>query len=156
GGSPVADDWTLGWTYYDSTGASRTDINYGKPLAIYGTPNPINLTGHRFWSADSNYEVRGQLRIRPGASLTIEPGTVVFEDVNTLGTIVVQRHGAINAIGTKEKPIIITSNAGNGNMRRGDIGGLAILGYARTNVVNSCAGDSSASEGGAIGYYGGG
>jgi hypothetical protein len=153
GGSPVVDDWTLGWTYYDSTGANRTDINYSKPLAIY---NLINLTGHRVWSPDSNYEVRGQLRVRPGASLSIEPGTVVFEDVNTLGTIIVQRHGAIYAIGTKDAPIIITSNAGNGNMHRGDIGGLAILGYAKTNVVNSCAGDSSASEGGAIGYYGGG
>jgi hypothetical protein len=35
------------------------------------------------------------------------------------------------------------------------VGGLTILGRGKTNVVNSCLGDSSASEGGAIGFYGG-
>ena len=152
GGSPGVDDWTLGWTYYDSTGANRTDINYTKPLAVY---NNINILGHRAWSADSNYEVRGQLRIRSQASLSIAPGVVVLEDVASLGTIIVHRGGAIYAQGTKDAPIIFTSNAGNGNMLRGDVGGLTMLGRAKTNIVNSCLGDSSASEGGAIGFYGG-
>jgi hypothetical protein len=151
-GGNVGDDWTLGWTYYDSTGANRTDIDYSKPLATY---NNIHILGHRAWSADSNYRVIGQLRIRSQASLSIAPGTVVLEDVATLGTIIVHRGGAIYAQGTKDAPIIITSNAGNGSMARGDVGGIAILGRAKTNVVNSCAGDSSASEGGAIGFFGG-
>src|SRR5215510_7798067 len=77
GGQPGVDDWTKGWTYYDSTGANRTDIDYGKPVAIY---NNISILGHRSWSPDSNYEVRGQLRIRSQASLSIAPGTVVLED----------------------------------------------------------------------------
>ncbi|HET9253020.1 MAG TPA: T9SS type A sorting domain-containing protein [Candidatus Eisenbacteria bacterium] len=152
GGSPGMDDWTLGWTYYDSTGANRTDIDYTKPLAIY---NNISILGHRTWSPDSNYEVRGSLRIRSQASLSIPPGVVILEDVATLGTIIVHRGGSIHAIGTREAPIVITSNAGNGNMQRGDIGGIALLGRARTNVVNSCLGDSAQSEGGAIGHYGG-
>jgi hypothetical protein len=157
GGSPEVDDWTLGWTYYDSTGANRQDLHLAgmpdpRPLAIY---HNIAILGHRTWSADSNYEVRGQLRVKQQASLSIAPGVVVLQDVASVGTIIVERGGAIYAQGTREEPIIITSNAPPGSQTRGDIGGLAILGRAKTNVVNSCAGDSAASEGGAVGYYGG-
>jgi hypothetical protein len=152
GGSPVVDDWTQGWTYYDSTGAGRTDIDFGKPLAIYDN---IHILGHRTWSADSNYEVRGQLRIRSQASLSIAPGVVVLEDASSLGTIIVHRGGALHAIGTKDEPIIVTSNATPGTQASGDVGGIAINGRAKTNIVNSCAGDSAASEGGAIGFFGG-
>ena len=156
GGAP-GDDWTLGWTYYDSTGAGRQDLHLAgmpdpRPLAVY---NNISILGHRTWSPDSNYEVRGQLRIKQQASLSIAPGVVVFEDVNTLGTMIVERGGALHAIGTRQEPIIITSNSPPGSQLRGDTGGLVILGRGKTNVVNSCAQDSAASEGGAIGYYGG-
>src|SRR5207253_1034617 len=53
------------------------------------------------------------------------------------------------------QPIIVNTDDAPGTMTRGHCGGIVINGYAKTNVVNSCAGDSSASEGGAIGYYGG-
>jgi hypothetical protein len=157
-GPNAADDWTAGWTYYDSTGAGRFDLHLPtmpdpRPLAIY---HNINLTGCcNFWGPDSNYEVRGQLRIKNGGHLAVAPGVVIFEDVATVGTIIVERGGALTAVGNKCEPIIVTSNAAPGTQRRGDIGGLALLGRAPTNVVNSCAGDSAASEGGAIGFYGG-
>src|SRR5262245_4747223 len=65
GGAP-GDDWTLGWTYYDSTGANRQDLHLPgmpapRPLAVYDN---VAIKGHRTWSPDSNYEVRGQLRIK--------------------------------------------------------------------------------------------
>lgn len=156
-GPNSGDDWTRGWTYYDSTGANRQDLHLvgmpdPRPLAIYGN---ISINGSQFWSADSNYEVRGQLRVKNGGVLTIAPGVVVFEDVVTLGTIIVERGGRLYAVGSVCDPIIVTSNAPPGSQRRGDIGGISLLGRARTNVVNSCAGDSAASEGGAVGYYGG-
>lgn len=156
-GPNPGDDWTQGWTYYDSTGASRQDLHLvsmpnPRPLATYSV---ISITGNAYWSADSNYEVRGQLRIKAGGSLTIAPGVVVLEDVATLGTIINERGGKLWAIGSACEPIIITSNAAPGSQRRGDCGGVTQLGRAKTNVVNSCAGDSAASEGGAIGFFGG-
>ncbi len=156
-GPNVGDDWTLGWTYYDSTGANRNDLHLvgmpePRPLAVY---HNVHIRGHRTFSPDSNYEVRGQLRIRSQASLSVSPGVVILEDVATIGTIIVERGAAFHAIGTKERPIIITSNAAPGSQTRGDIGGISFLGRGKTNVVNSCAGDSSASEGGAVGFYGG-
>lgn len=156
-GPQLGDDWTQGWTYWDSTGASRQDLHLPgmpnpRPLATYAH---INLVGKAYFGPDSNYLVRGQLRVKSQGSLTIAPGVVIFEEKATTGTIIVERGGQLWAVGNACEPIIITSDQAPGLQRRGDIGGLAILGRAKTNVVNSCAGDSAASEGGAVGFYGG-
>ena len=97
----------------------------------------------------------GQLRIKNGARLTIAPGVVIRENAATVAAIVVERGGKIHAVGEECAPIIITTDSGPGTMTRGQCGGIVINGYAQTNVVNSCAGDSASSEGGAVGYYGG-
>ncbi len=152
-----AEDWTQGWTYWDSTGASRQDLHLvgmlsPRPLAIY---DGIKIYGHQFWSADSNYLVRGQLRIKSQASLNVAPGVVIFEEDASVGTIIAERGGKLYAIGTACEPIIVTSDATPGTQTAGGGGGIILNGYARTNSVNSCAGDSAASEGGAVGYFGG-
>jgi hypothetical protein len=155
---PDPDDrWWEGWTYFDSTGAGRQDLHLAgmpdpRPLAVYAN---VAIRGFQFWSADSNYLVRGQLRIKNGAVLTIAPGVVVFEENATLGTIITERGGRLYAVGSACDPIIVTSDVAPGSMARGQCGGIVLNGYAKTNVVNSCANDSAASEGGAIGFYGG-
>jgi hypothetical protein len=148
-----------GWTYYDSTGAHRHDLHLAsngdpdpRPLAIY---DHINLYSSQTWSADSNYLVRGFLRIKDQATLTIPAGTVIFEDVATLGTLVSDKGGRIVAIGTADNPIIITSSDPPGSQTTGAGGGLYMLGRAKTNIVNSCIGDSAGAEGGDVGFYGG-
>lgn len=160
-----AKDWTLGWTYYDSTGAGRQDLHYdGICGGVPAMPDPrpcLILDNHIYYanrtlSADTNYVVRGQLRVKEQATLTIAAGTVIFEERSTVGTIVVERGGKIVANGTQDEPIIITSDQPPGSMTTGSIGGLVIHGRATTNAVNSCAGDSAASEGGLVGHYGGG
>jgi hypothetical protein len=148
-----------GWTYYDTTGAHRHDLH----LASNGDPNPrplaiydqIRLYSSQTWSADSNYLVRGFLRIKDQATLTIPAGVVVFEDVATLGTLVADRGGRIVAVGTQDLPIIITSSDPPGTQATGAGGGIYFLGRARTNLVNSCLGDSAGAEGGSVGFYGG-
>lgn len=151
------DDWTQGWTYYDSTGCGRQDLHLTgmpapRPLATYRN---INLYQSRTWSADSNYLIGGQLRIKAQADLTIPAGAVIFGERATLGTIIVERGGHITAIGTREAPIIMTSDDPPCEQTSGAWGGLVVNGHGRTNIVNSCAGDSVAAEGGAIGYWGG-
>jgi hypothetical protein len=156
-GPNAGDRWYEGWTYWDSTGAGRQDLHLGgmpnpRPLAVYSN---INIFGLQHFSADSNYLVRGQLRIKNGGALNIEPGVVVFEEFASLGTIIAERGGKLYAVGNACQPIIITSDDAPGSFTRGHCGGIVINGRAKTNVVNSCAGDSAASEGGAIGFYGG-
>lgn len=145
------DDWTQGWTYYGLDGGGR--VFPVRPVVIL---NNHNLHSDRTLSADSNYVVRGTLRVKDQATLNISAGVVLFEETASVGTIVVERGGKINALGTAAAPIIITSDAAPGTQTPGGTGGLYILGRARTNFVNSCAGDSASAEGsGAVGYYGG-
>ena len=89
------------------------------------------------------------------ATLTIPAGVVVFEDAATLGTIVADRGGRLVAVGTEDHPIIITSSDPPGSQTTGAGGGIYLLGRARTNIVDSCAGDSVGAEGGDVGQYGG-
>ena len=156
-GPDPAGDWTKGWTYFDSLGAGRQDLH------LVGMPDPRPLAIHdniiarvdQFWGADSNHLVRGQFRMDGGANLTIAPGTVVFEERATLGTIRIDRGSKIFAVGKVDSVIIITVDDAPGTMRTGGGGGLVINGRARVNNANTCVGDSAASEGGAIGFYGG-
>jgi hypothetical protein len=85
---------------------------------------------------DKKYLIVGQTFIRSGAVLTIEPGTVVFGDKRTRGTLVVDRGGKMIAQGTREEPIVMTSNQLPGERDRGDWGGLVIIGNAQTNQTN--------------------
>jgi hypothetical protein len=148
-----------GWVYYDSTGGHRHDLH----LASNGDPNPrplaiydhILLYSSQTWSADSNYLVRGFLRIKDQATLTIPAGTIILEDQATLGTIVADRGGKVVAIGTEDNPIIITSADAPGSQTTGAGGGIYMLGRAKTNLVNTCLGDSAGAEGGDVGFYGG-
>jgi hypothetical protein len=156
-GPNPGDDWTQGWTFYDSTGAGRQDLHLAgmpdpRPLATYDN---INLYQDQYWGPDSNYLVRGQLRVKSQARLTVAPGVVIFEDNATVGTIIVERGGKLFAVGSICDPIIITSSEPPGSQAIGQCGGIVINGRAKTNVVNSCAGDSAASEGATAGFYGG-
>jgi hypothetical protein len=81
--------------------------------------------------------------------LTIEPGALIIGEASTKGMLVVRRGSKINAVGTKEKPIVMTSEKPVGQRSRGDWGGLIINGKAPLNT-----GDEAYGEGG-TGYYGG-
>jgi len=161
-GPNPGDDWTQGWTYWDSTGANRNDLHLvgmpnPRPIAIYQN---VDILGHQYFGPDSNYLIRGQLRVLANSSLAIAPGVVIFEDVATLGTIIVRRGGKIHAIGNACEPIIITPYAGTTApvaQARGTCGGIYLLGRAKADGPPSdvCAGDSLAAEGGDNGYYGG-
>lgn len=156
-GPDAADRWYEGWTYFDSLGAGRQDLHLAgmpdpRPLAVH--PNII-ANVDQFWGADSNHLVRGQFRVVGGATLRIAPGTVIFEERATLGTIRIDRGSRILADGKPDSVIIITSDDAPGTQAPGGGGGLVINGYARVNNANSCIGDSAAAEGGAVGFYGG-
>jgi hypothetical protein len=155
-GPNPGDDWTQGWTYYDSTGATRQDLH------LTGMPNPRplailtgNLYASRALAADSNYVLRGVVRVKSQATLTIPAGVVVFGERATQGTLVIERGAKIQAVGTANNPIIFTSDDAPGLQARGGWGGVWLLGRAVCNCANTAAGDSCVSEGGFIGQFGG-
>ncbi len=156
-GPNSTDKWWLGWTYFDSTGAGRDDLHLPgmtnpRPSVVYD--NVIQMS-NTTWGPDSNHVLRGQYRVAGGANLTVLPGTVIIEERATLGTLRIERGSKIFAEGTRDSVIIITDDDAPGTMHTGGCGGIVINGRAKINNANSCAGDSAASEGGAIGFYGG-
>lgn len=82
--------------------------------------------------------------------LTIEPGTVVFGDQATKGTLVIQRGGKLIAEGEVDKPIVFTSTRNPGERTPGDWGGVVLCGRARNNE-----GPSVQLEGGYAAWHGG-
>jgi hypothetical protein len=99
----------------------------------------VELTGNletQTLTKDKKYLIKGQVFVRDGKTLTIEAGTVIFGDKRTKGLLVIDKGGRIVAEGTKENPIVFTSNQEAGVRDRGDWGGLVILGRANTNQPN--------------------
>jgi hypothetical protein len=163
GALSLGDDWTQGWTYYDSLGAGRDDLHLAgmtdpRPLLVVDQTfmdNELQSDGAYTMTTDNNYLLRGMVAVRFGGTLTIKPGVVIFEERATVGTLQIKRAAKIVAEGKPDSVIIITTDAPPGEQVTGGIGGLFINGLARNNVVNSCAGDSAASEGGNAGHHGG-
>ncbi|RAR50377.1 hypothetical protein [Flavobacterium lacus] len=86
---------------------------------------------------DNKYLLRGQVFVRDGKVLTIQPGTIIKGDKATKGTLIIDRGGKIEAVGTATEPIVMTSNLAVGERDRGDWGGLVILGRATNNQRNA-------------------
>jgi hypothetical protein len=94
------------------------------------------------WTANNTYNLQKQIYVLPGATLTIEPGTVIASTTNLGGSLAVTRGAKIIAVGTQDKPIIFTSKAdvatwvggdpANGTYRLGvnEWGNLTIMGRA--------------------------
>jgi len=105
--------------------------------------NPDNeyviLTGElstQTLSADKKYLLTGQVFVRDGQTLTVEPGTVIMGEKKSKGTLIIDLGGKIIANGTSAQPIVFTSNQEVGDRDRGDWGGLVILGKAKINIPN--------------------
>ena len=116
-----------------------------------------NITADTTWTADNEYVLgyQKQIFVKNGATLTIQPGTRVLGDASSVLTIT--RGSKINAVGTKERPILFTSKQLDGQKTAGFWGGLIILGRAPINVngPDSVATFEAFPAGGEDGMFGG-
>jgi len=119
------------------------------------TGNSVNLEGeikgNRNLSADSVYLLKGFVYVIDGAKLTIPAGTVIKGDKATMGSLIIERGGKIDAQGTSAKPIVFTSSQAKGARTYGDWGGVILCGKAK---INPTGGDAQI-EGGPRTHYGG-
>jgi hypothetical protein len=84
------------------------------------------------WHPDTHYILNGLVFVESGATVTIKPGTTISG--NPGSALVVTRDGSINAQGSKNAPIVMTSAQPVGERQRGDWGGLVLLGNAPVNT----------------------
>lgn len=126
GAVPANDDWTAGWIRTsgngDETSANAVEILQGE------------LTANKTLLKDKVYALSGEYIVKTGATLTIEEGVkiVAMTDDESVDYILVQQGAKIEAVGTKENPIIMTSD----KKESGAWGGLHICGKAHTNAEN--------------------
>lgn len=80
-----------------------------------------------------NYLLKGWCYVTNGATLTIEPGTIIRGDGETRATLIVEPGGRIIARGTVDAPIVFTSEKPAGERKPGDWGGVILCGNARNN-----------------------
>lgn len=137
---------------HNAAGGSTTIPLTGKGIVVYGQDvlkdsivTNVTLTNDRVWL------LRGFVYVVAGAVLNIEPGTVIFGEKSTKGTLIIERGGRINAQGTAELPIVFTSQMPPGQRAPGDWGGVIIAGRA---PINLAAGEAQV-EGGPRSKYGG-
>jgi hypothetical protein len=136
-------DWTSGWANFNP----QTTVYPATTITIPAGDITTNTT----WSAGNVYLLNGWVYVKAGATLTIEPGTIIRGDKVNKGALIIEKGATINANGTASNPIVFTSNQAAGSRDYGDWGGVIILGNAVINV----AGGSATIEGGVGSIYGG-
>src|SRR5690606_10601439 len=93
-----------------------------------------DITANRTLYADTTYTLSGFVHVPAGVTLTIEPGTTIQGDYDTLGSaLFILRGGRIMACGTAAAPIVFTSSRPVGQRQPGDWGGLVLVGNATIN-----------------------
>ena len=91
-----------------------------------------DITTNMTLSKDVEYRLIGSLFVKPGSTLTIEPGTVVKAEAGQTNTFIAVEQGAkIMAEGTVAEPITFTSDSDTPTA--GDWGGIVIAGNTQTN-----------------------
>lgn len=93
-----------------------------------------DITSDITLTADKKYKIEGFVFVKDGATLHIEPGTVIMGDKRSKATLVITRSGRIEANGTASNPIVFTSEFEPGLRNAGDWGGVVLLGNAPVNV----------------------
>ncbi len=122
-----ASPWTDGWVNWDPQ-----HVEYAAPTKTVSGNITVNTT----WKSDSVILLSGLVYVKPGATLTILPGTIVRGDATVANSSLVITKGAkINAIGTSTNPIVFTSSRDTGARVKGDWGGIIILGKSTVNKV---------------------
>ena len=117
--------WTDGWTNW-----APQSTNYPTPtVTVTG-----NITANTTWTASNTYLISGLVYVNAGATLTIQPGTVIRGDATVANSsLVITKGGKINAVGTPTNPIVFTSSKDTGMRNIGDWGGIIILGKSTVN-----------------------
>ena len=138
-------------TNYDPDADKDCCCEYATPPANVTTLSG-SITSNMTLNSSTRYLLSGFVYVEDGATLTIEPGTIIKGDKTTKATLIIKRGGKIHAVGTSTAPIVFTSNQPAGSRDYGDWGGIVICGKANNNQP----GGEAIIEGGPDAYYGGG
>lgn len=128
---------TLVLQFRDPSGTRIIKTNYMKIGVVRETRTiDANVTESRTLTNDILWQIKGNVFVKNGATLTIEPGTFVMglPGSQPASALLITREGKIMAEGTRSRPIVMTSSLPFGERQRGDWGGLVLMGKGVINV----------------------
>ncbi len=117
--------------------ASRPTAILGPGMGGANFRVPYHERTNRILSRDTTYILTGWYFIDSTFSIMIPAGTLIRGDSASGGSLIISRGAQIHAIGTKECPIVMTSNKPAGTRTPGDWGGPIILGSAPCDFGNA-------------------
>lgn len=103
------------------------------------------------WEAGKTYVLEKTIYVDQVASLTIESGVTVQGERGS--ALIVTRDGKLFSRGSADAPVVFTSAQAEGQRKRGDWGGIALLGRAPVNQPNAAI--EGVPEGDSRGQFGG-
>lgn len=123
----------------ETAAVNKTELPVPDVIVVSGL-----IEADQTWTADNIYELAGRVIVKTGITLTIEPGTIVKGREGqgiSASALMIARGAKLNAVGTADAPIIMTSvldnimpgQAAGSNLTeadKGKWGGLVILGKA--------------------------
>jgi len=122
-----ATQWTDTWTNWDPQNTA-----YGASTVTVTASITTNTT----WTSGNVYLLQGQIYVKNGATLTIQPGTIIQGDKATAGSgLFVCQGSKLIANGTPNQPIVFTSNQAPGARLAGDWGGIILMGKSHLNLA---------------------
>ena len=142
-----SNDWTGMWTEWNPVEKDYPATTSTKGNGQFSRSTGLHITASETWSGIIKLD--GWVYVDAGATLTIQPGTIIRGTDKSV--ISVEQGGKIMAVGTKELPIVFTSNQAAGLRSNSDWGGLVICGKAPNNLP----GGQGIAEGGIESVYGG-
>ena len=104
-------------------------VSTQQPAALGLDGTDTEISEDTVWSNDTIYRIRHQVFVNSGATLIIEPGTLILASGQN-AVIVIEKGAKIMAHGTKELPIVMTCDADVGQRDSGCWAGLIMLGDA--------------------------
>lgn len=153
-GAMGATDWTANWTNWNPETTTYPSVTETTTLNAAATGSgKIEITTTVTLDASKTYLLTGLVYVKNGGVLNIPAGTIIRAEGNASATpanwasLVIQRGGKINAMGTADKPIVFTSNKAANNRKPGDWGGILLFGKATNNLPGGQSGCTSCGKG---------
>lgn len=143
-GQGAGANWTAGWANWDPKNTLYPGDPGGPTATLVNVPDSTIITTAVTWSSSNYYVLQGQVFVKAGGVLTIQPGTVIRGTAAGPGQnpsfLCVSQGGKINAVGTASNPIVFTSAQQPSSRATGDWGGVMICGKAPVNLNNPATG----------------
>lgn len=125
----VAELRSLDTTEIVKTAHAKFVVAATQPVLLGADGRDTEIRTDTTWTSDRIYALRHQVFVNAGATLTIEPGTLIV-GLGPHAMIVVERGGRVEARGRADAPIVMTCDSPLGQRYEGCWGGLVLLGNA--------------------------